>query len=103
MNPRRIASTVLFLLTAGLPAVADEPEEWNFVRKHALALQAEHGIDLETAALRVFSNAEGTYGANVNQLMSSAPEDLEKLAGMARLTGVPVRVEPASINASKGT
>jgi anaerobic selenocysteine-containing dehydrogenase len=33
-------------------------------------------------------------GANVNRLMSSAPEDLEKLAGMARLTGVPVRVEP---------
>jgi len=32
-------------------------------------------------------------GANVNQLMSSAPTDLEKLAGMARLTGVPVRVE----------
>ena len=32
-------------------------------------------------------------GANVNQLMSSAPEDLEALAGMARLTGVPVRVE----------
>jgi anaerobic selenocysteine-containing dehydrogenase len=35
-------------------------------------------------------------GANVNQLMSSAPEDLEKLAGMARLTGVPVRVEPVA-------
>jgi hypothetical protein len=34
-------------------------------------------------------------GANVNQLTSSAPEDLEPLAGMARLTGVPVRVEPA--------
>jgi hypothetical protein len=29
--------------------------------------------------------------------MSSAPEDLERLAGMARLTGVPVRVEPASV------
>ena len=26
--------------------------------------------------------------------MSSAPEDIEALAGMARLTGVPVRVEP---------
>ncbi|WP_102141862.1 molybdopterin-dependent oxidoreductase [Mycobacterium hubeiense] len=37
--------------------------------------------------------ANGAGGANVNQLMSSAPEDLEKLAGMARLTGVPVRVE----------
>ncbi|MGH3677378.1 MAG: molybdopterin-dependent oxidoreductase [Mycobacterium sp.] len=33
-------------------------------------------------------------GANVNRLMSSAPEDIEALAGMARLTGVPVRVEP---------
>jgi hypothetical protein len=32
-------------------------------------------------------------GANVNRLMSSAPEDLEKLAGLARLTGVPVRVD----------
>jgi anaerobic selenocysteine-containing dehydrogenase len=36
--------------------------------------------------------ANGAGGANVNELMSSAPEDLEKLAGMARLTGVPVRV-----------
>jgi anaerobic selenocysteine-containing dehydrogenase len=33
-------------------------------------------------------------GANVNQLMSSDPDDIEPLAGMARLTGVPVRVEP---------
>ena len=33
-------------------------------------------------------------GANVNELMSSDPDDLESLAGMARLTGVPVRVEP---------
>lgn len=41
--------------------------------------------------------ANGAGGANVNQLMSSAPEHLEKLAGMARLTGVPVRVEPASV------
>jgi anaerobic selenocysteine-containing dehydrogenase len=36
-------------------------------------------------------------GANVNQLSSSAPEDLESLAGMARLTGVPVRIEPLKI------
>ena len=35
-------------------------------------------------------------GANVNRLMSSAPEDLEALAGMARLTGVPVRVDRVS-------
>jgi len=52
-------------------AGADEPEELNFVRKRALAHQARLGCDLETAALRVFSNAEGAYGANVNQLIDA--------------------------------
>ncbi|QZH63219.1 molybdopterin-dependent oxidoreductase [Mycolicibacterium farcinogenes] len=33
-------------------------------------------------------------GANVNQLMSSDPTDVEALAGMSWLTGVPVQVEP---------
>jgi anaerobic selenocysteine-containing dehydrogenase len=32
-------------------------------------------------------------GANVNQLTSSDPADVESLSGMAWLTGVPVRVE----------
>src|SRR5450631_994119 len=54
-----------------LAATADEPEDMNFVRKHALAFQAERGCDLETAALRVFSNAEGAYGANVGMLIDS--------------------------------
>jgi anaerobic selenocysteine-containing dehydrogenase len=34
-------------------------------------------------------------GVNVNLLMSSAPEDLERLAGMAHLNGVPIRAEAA--------
>jgi magnesium chelatase subunit H len=54
-----------------LAAGADEPESQNFIRKHALAYQREHGCDLETAALRVFSNADGAYGSNVNQLVDS--------------------------------
>ena len=54
-----------------MAASADEPEDANFVRKHALAFQAERGCDLETAALRVFSNAEGAYGANVGMLIDS--------------------------------
>jgi magnesium chelatase subunit H len=58
-------------------ASADEPLERNFVRKHALAYMAEHNCDLETAALRVFSNADGTYGANVNQLVQSSTFDDE--------------------------
>jgi len=42
------------------------------VRMHALAYQATKGCDLETAALRVFSNADGAYGANVNYLVDSS-------------------------------
>ncbi|KUH95708.1 molybdopterin-dependent oxidoreductase [Mycobacterium sp. IS-3022] len=45
-----------------------------------------------TAGWRVANDAGG---ANVNRLMSSDPADIESLAGMARLTGVPVRVERA--------
>lgn len=62
---------------AFLAAQADEPADMNFVRKHALAYQAEHGGDLESAALRVFGNAEGAYGANVNLLIDNARWDDE--------------------------
>lgn len=66
---------------AFLAASADEPPESNFVRKHALAYRAEHGCDLETAALRVFGNAEGAYGSNVNNLVESGRwQDEDELA-----------------------
>ncbi len=66
---------------AWLAASADEPEEMNFIRKHALAHQTELGCDLETAALRVFSNADGAYGANVNHLIDAGCwNDGEELA-----------------------
>ena len=50
----------------------DEPVEMNWIRKHALAYQQEHGCTLETAALRVYGNAEGAYGSNVNNLVESS-------------------------------
>jgi magnesium chelatase subunit H len=66
---------------AWLAAIADEPEDMNFVRKHALAYQSESGCDLETAALRVFGNAEGAYGSNVNHLIESSRwDEQEELA-----------------------
>lgn len=83
-----------------LAAQADEPSDLNFVRRHALAHQAEHGGDLETAALRVFSNAEGAYGANVNLMIDnggwSDPDELadsfERQKGYAYgVKGAPVR------------
>ena len=62
-------------------AEADEPLELNFIRAHAWVYAQENGVDLETAALRVFSNAEGAYGANVNALVdSSAFGDEDELA-----------------------
>ncbi len=62
---------------AFMAASADEPPEQNYVRKHALAYRQQHGCDLETAALRVFGNAEGTYGANVNNLIDNGRWDDE--------------------------
>jgi len=56
---------------AWLAATAEEPIEQNFVRKRALEHQAKLGCDFETASLRVFSNAEGAYGASVNSLIDS--------------------------------
>jgi magnesium chelatase subunit H len=57
---------------AFLAAGADEPCEKNFIRKHSLAYQQEHGCTLETAALRVYGNADGAYGSNVNNLIESS-------------------------------
>ena len=66
---------------AWLAANADEPAHMNPIRVHALAHAQAHGCDLETAALRVFSNAEGAYGANVNALIDSgAWTDPDELA-----------------------
>lgn len=66
---------------AFLAASADEPADQNFIRRHALAYQATHGVDLETASLRVFGNAEGAYGSNVNNLVDNSRwEDTDELA-----------------------
>jgi magnesium chelatase subunit H len=73
--------TKLLAEAALLAATADEPVEQNFVRKHALALQAEQEISIEEAALRVFGNADGAYGANVNQILNAgAWDDEDELA-----------------------
>jgi len=73
--------TKLLAEAALLAASADEPLDENFIRKHALAFIAEHGGDMEQAALRVFGNADGAYGANVNSLVASGTwNDEDELA-----------------------
>ena len=63
--------TRLLAEAALLAAQADEQESDNFVRKHALAFTAANGGDIAQAALRVFGNADGAYGANVNQMVGN--------------------------------
>ena len=66
-----------------LASIADEDPEQNFVRKHSLAHMEQHGCDIETASLRVFSNAQGAYGANVNMMIDGGTwSDPEELAEM---------------------
>ena len=69
--------TRLLAEAAYLAAEADEPLELNPIRRSALEYQAKHDCDLDTAALRVFSNSEGAYGSNVNMLVDSGRWDDE--------------------------
>jgi magnesium chelatase subunit H len=77
--------TRLLAEAALLAAGADEPVEQNFVRKHVLAYMAANGGTIEEAALRVFSNQEGSYGANVNSLVESGAWENEDELGRAYL------------------
>lgn len=60
-----------------LASQVDEPPEDNFVRAHTLSYQTDHECDFATASLRVFSNADGAYGANVNHLIDSGSWEQE--------------------------
>jgi magnesium chelatase subunit H len=75
--------TKLLAEAALLAAQADEPAEKNFVRKHVLEFLGTHGGTIEDAALRVFSNQEGNYGANVNNLIESGAWENEDELGKA--------------------
>ncbi|TLU87690.1 MAG: magnesium chelatase subunit H [Chlorobium sp.] len=57
---------------ARLAAAANESDEMNFIRKHVQQEMAERGCSFEEASNRVYSNAPGNYGANVNHLVESS-------------------------------
>jgi magnesium chelatase subunit H len=78
---RDLLSVQLKLLdkAARLAAAADEPCEMNFIRKHVQQEMIERGCSFEEASNRVYSNAPGNYGANVNHLVESSTweEDIQ--------------------------
>lgn len=55
-----------------LAAAADEPVSVNFIRKNVLRQESQENISFDDAANRVFCNAPGNYGANVNHLVESS-------------------------------
>jgi anaerobic selenocysteine-containing dehydrogenase len=52
-----------------------------------------HGWGHRGGWRRANQAADGGGGVNVNLLMSSDPADVEPMAGMAQLTGIPIRLE----------
>ncbi|MCA1613044.1 MAG: cobaltochelatase subunit CobN [Acidobacteria bacterium] len=66
------ATTLLLDRAVRRVAELDEPEEQNFVRRNVLAEAEAGGCTFDEARLRVFSNAPGSYGTNVNFLVSDS-------------------------------
>ncbi len=65
---RDLFSPTMLLLDKAVRCVAelDEPDELNYVRRNIYGQMREQSCAFDEAALRVFSNAPGNYGTNVN-------------------------------------
>lgn len=65
---RDLFSPTVQLLDKAVRLVAqlDEPEELNYLRRHVLEQIQNENCDADEAMTRVFSNAPGNYGTNVN-------------------------------------
>jgi magnesium chelatase subunit H len=65
---RDLFSPTVQLLDKAVRLVAqlDEPEEMNYLRRHVQDQVLNHLSDADEAMTRVFSNAPGNYGTNVN-------------------------------------
>lgn len=61
-----------------MAAEADEPIDKNFVRAHALEQAKQFGVSVREAATRVFSNAAGSYSANVGLTIENGGWEDEK-------------------------
>ncbi|MET0625205.1 MAG: cobaltochelatase subunit CobN [Pyrinomonadaceae bacterium] len=82
---RDLFGATMMLLDKAVRCVAalDEPPELNPVRANVAERVREDGCTIEEAQLRVFSNAPGSYGTNVNfMVMDSQWESAEALGDL---------------------
>jgi len=71
---RDLFGATMLLLDKAVRRVAelDEPSEMNYVRRNIVEQIAADGCSFDEAALRVFSNAPGNYGTNVNFMVTDS-------------------------------
>ncbi len=79
---RDLFGATMELLDKAVRRVAqlDEPDEMNFVKRNVSAAMAE-GLSFDEAAIRVFSNAAGNYGTNVNFLILDSQWEQDRAIG----------------------
>jgi magnesium chelatase subunit H len=80
---RDLFSPTVQLLDKAVRLVAqlDEPLDLNYVRKHVLEQVEQDRCDIDDAAVRVFSNAPGNYGTNVNFMVMDSQWEREETLG----------------------
>ena len=80
---RDLFSPTVQLLDKAVRLVAqlDEPLDQNYVRKHVLQQVEQDACDIDDAAVRVFSNAPGNYGTNVNFMVMDSQWESEETLG----------------------
>ena len=80
---RDLFSPTVQLLDKAVRVVAqlDESPELNYVRKHVLEQVQQEACALDDAAVRVFSNAPGNYGTNVNFMVMDSQWEHEETLG----------------------
>jgi magnesium chelatase subunit H len=80
---RDLFSPTVQLLDKAVRLVAqlDEPLESNYIRKHVLQQVEQERCDPDDAAVRVFSNAPGNYGTNVNFMVMDSQWEREDTLG----------------------
>jgi magnesium chelatase subunit H len=76
---RDLFGATMGLLDRAVHSVAalDEPPESNYVRRNIQAQMERDACPFEEAALRVFSNAAGNYGTNVNFMVLDSQWDAD--------------------------
>jgi magnesium chelatase subunit H len=79
---RDLFGSTMNLLDTAVRTVAelDEPEHMNFVKRHVLK-EVEQGTRLDDSTARVFSNAAGNYGTNVNFMVLDSQWQMDSELG----------------------